>query len=460
LTARVFPLLLLGTLPAGTHVSSLYIAPLDPDARVLALLAIAAVAGAILVGLSPALQVARANLVLATRGELGPETHISRVRTALVGAQIATAVLCLVGATGLGGQATRMASAETGLDFDRVIDVRVPDDRRAAIAERLDEHRAIERVAVASRPPLTGELRTIRLVPSRSGTPVEETAAFMVVSSEYFPLLRIDLTRGRLFTEIEAVAQAPVVVVSRATAQRFWPGADPIGQTLDIRAADVSSQRPPVQGRVHVIGVAEDVVQGTLLHGMPATFVYFPTAIGASQPLSLLARGRSNAAATIDAIHAVIEDAYPDAAFETRPVRNLAALQVWAVGSFSTAAAIPGVVGLLLAFTGTYGVVAFVAAQRRREFGVRMALGATTTRIVRSMVGDALRIGVIGAGAGTLLAFAVSRAASSAFEFVPAFGPRPYVLAGAIVLGASVLAAWLPSARAARMDPAAALRAE
>ena len=88
-------MLLLATLPGGTHVSSLYIAPLDPDARVLALLAIAAVAGAILVGLSPALQVARANLVLATRGELGPETRISRVRTALVGAQIAAAVLCL-----------------------------------------------------------------------------------------------------------------------------------------------------------------------------------------------------------------------------------------------------------------------------------------------------------------------------------------------------------------------------
>ena len=86
LTARVFPVLLLGMLPQGTHVSSLYIAPLDPDARVLALLAIAAIAGAIFVGLSPALQVARANLVLATRGELGPETRISRLRTALVGA--------------------------------------------------------------------------------------------------------------------------------------------------------------------------------------------------------------------------------------------------------------------------------------------------------------------------------------------------------------------------------------
>lgn len=459
LTARVFPVLLLGTMPAGTHVSNLYIAPLDPDARVLALLAIAAVTGAILVGLSPALQVARANLVLATRGELGSDTRVSRVRTVLVGAQVAAAVLCLIGAIGLAGEATRMARAETGLDFERVVDVRVPDGRRAAIVRRLDTHPAIEGVAVATRPPLTGEPRTIRLVPSRSGSSVEETAEFMVVSPMYFPLLGIQLTRGRVFTEIEAAAQAPVVVVSRSTAQRFWPGADPIGQTLDIKPA-TSSERSPMQGQVHVIGIVEDVVQGTLLHGIPATFVYVPTALSTAQPLSLLVRGRGDVAATVDAVHQVMEEVDPNAAFDTRPIRDLAGLQVWAVGSFSTAASIPGIVGLLLAFTGTYGVVAFVAAQRRREFGVRMALGATPAGIVRGMVADALRTGAIGAASGALIAVALSRAASSALEFIPVFGARPYVIAGAIVLAASAIAAWLPSARAARMDPAAALRAE
>ncbi len=459
-TARVFPRLLLATLPGGTHVSSLYIAPLDPDARVLALLATAAVAGAILVGLSPALQVARANLVLATRGELGPETRISRVRTALVAAQIAAAVLCLTGASGLGGEVARMANADTGLDFARVVNVVVPDDHRAAIAQRLEEHPAIEGVAVATRPPLTGEVRTIRVVPSRHGPPVEETAGYMLASPGYFPLLRIDLTRGRLFTEAEAGAQAPVVVVSRATAQRFWPGADPIGQTLEMRSVEASREGQLPQGRLTVIGVVEDVVQGTLFHGMPATFVYFPTARGAAQPLSLLARGRGGVAATVDAIHATIEDAYPGVSLQTRPIRDLSALQLWAVGSLSAAAAIPGAVGLLLAFTGTYGVVAFVAAQRRREFGVRVALGATSARIVREMVGGALRTGVVGAGAGALLAFVGLRAASSVIEAIPTFGLRSYAMAGAIVLGASAIAAWLPSRRAARIDPAAALRAE
>lgn len=89
-----------------------------------------------------------------------------------------------------------------------------------------------------------------------------------------------------------------------------------------------------------------------------------------------------------------------------------------------------------------------------------MALGATAFGIVRGMLGDALRRGVIGAGASALLALALSRAASSALEFIQAFGPLSYLMAGAIVLSASVLAAWLPSARAALMDPAAAFRAE
>jgi hypothetical protein len=377
----------------------------------------------------------------------------------LVGGQIAAAVLCLIGATGLAGEAAHMASADSGLDFARVVDIRVEGDHHAEIARRLDAHAAIERIAVVSHAPLTGEPRTMRVVPSRSGVPVEESTTYVVASPEYFPMLSIDVTRGRLFTDVEAAARAPVVVISRSTAQRFWPGEDPIGQTLEIRPTAVPGS-PRSHKRGHVIGVVKDVVQGTLFHGIPATCVYFPTAIGAAQPLTLLARGRGDVAATIDAIHAAVDDAYPGVAFETRPIRDLAALQVWAVGSFSTAAAIPGVVGLLLAFTGTYGVVAFVAAQRRREFGVRMALGATKSRIVRNMVGDALRIGIIAVAAGALLAFALSRAASSVLEFIPVFGPGPYILASAIVLGASVIAAWLPGRRAARVDPSAALRAE
>ena len=168
------------TLPEGTHVSSLYIAPLDPDARVLALLAIAAVAGAILVGLSPALQVARANLVLATRGELGPETRISRVRTALVGAQIAAAVLCLIGANGLAGEVTRMASADTGLDFGRVVNVMragrsTRGDRTASRRASCDRARGGRNAPAAHRRASDNPPRPLAIWSAQ----VEETVGFM-----------------------------------------------------------------------------------------------------------------------------------------------------------------------------------------------------------------------------------------------------------------------------------------
>ena len=251
-------------------------------------------------------------------------------------------------------------------------------------------------------------------------------------------------------------------MISRATAQRFWPGADPIGQTLEMRlAADSSREGQLPQGRLNVIGVVEDVVQGTLFHGIPATFVYFPAARATTQPLSLLARGRGDVAATVDAIYATIEEAYPNAPLQVRPIRDLAALQVWAIGSLSAAAAIPG------ARWAASGVYRHLRCRRvrRRAAAPRVWRTGRARRDVRS---HRTRHGGRRASHRQRSAPALVRCWRSRcyapprplLELIPTFGLRSYVMAGAIVLGALVIAAWLPSARAARMDPAAALRAE
>ena len=132
----------------------------------------------------------------------------------------------------------------------------------------------------------------------------------------------------------------------------------------------------------------------------------------------------------------------------------------WTFQAFSTTASLLGVVGLLLAFSGTYAVVAFLVAQRTPEFGIRMALGATVRQIVSAMMNETLRVALIGLGAGLALAMAVVRALSAAIEIVPRFGPRPYVVGVLIVLVATMVAALLPSLRASRIDPSKALRAE
>jgi ABC-type antimicrobial peptide transport system permease subunit len=119
-----------------------------------------------------------------------------------------------------------------------------------------------------------------------------------------------------------------------------------------------------------------------------------------------------------------------------------------------------GVVGLLLAFSGTYAVVAFLVAQRTPEFGIRMALGATVRQIVSAMMNETLKVAMIGLGAGLALAMAAMRALNAVSEIVPRFGPRPYVVGVLIVLVATMVAALLPSLRASRIDPSKALRAE
>ena len=141
-------------------------------------------------------------------------------------------------------------------------------------------------------------------------------------------------------------------------------------------------------------------------------------------------------------------------------MRDLLGLVTWTFQAFSTTASLLGVVGLLLAFSGTYAVVAFLVAQRTPEFGIRMALGATVRQIVSAMMNETLKVAFIGLGAGLALALAAMRALNAVSEIIPQFGALPYVAGVGIVLAATMIAALLPSLRAARIDPSKALRAE
>jgi ABC-type antimicrobial peptide transport system permease subunit len=142
------------------------------------------------------------------------------------------------------------------------------------------------------------------------------------------------------------------------------------------------------------------------------------------------------------------------------PMRDLLGVMTWTFQAFSTTASLLGVIGLLLAFSGTYAVVAFLVAQRTPEFGIRMALGASVRQIVSAMMNETLRVALIGLGTGLALALAVIRGLNAVSEIVPRFGLRPYVVGVVIVLAATMVAALFPSLRAARIDPSKALRAE
>jgi predicted permease len=458
-TAWTFPRIVTATFPAGAEIVSQMLAPFEPDLRVVSFVMVAGFLAALFVGVSPAMQLTRASLVDAMRGQLGANARVSRVRNAFVMVQIATCVLFFVAAIALVVESRRMASSETGLDYERVLTVQAPADRRSALATELAARPDVEQVTAVWRPPLHSPMSLLRVTPAPGG--IQQSAGFMVVSPEYFAAMGVQLRRGRGFSLVEAEQHAAVVIVSDATARLFWPHQDPLGQKVDILPPASSAQRQPTVSQVTVIGVAEDVVNGTLLDGIARTSVYFPTTASSPDVKQLLVRTRGDAATAAGRIRAGLHAAHPTMTFEVVPLRLHAAVQVWSFRAFSTASGIPAVIGLLLSFAGVYGVVAFVMTQRTREFGIRMALGASAGDIMRSVVGDTVRTAFIAAALGVTATVATIRGAVAALLGVtPVVDPPIYAAGVAVVVLAAAAASLVPAMRAIHLNPSIALRAE
>lgn len=457
-TARAFPALIAGTFPDGIAPVEVFLIPLTPDLRVIGVLAAAAVASAVLVNLAPAFRVTRADLVKASKGEVALDIQRSRLRTALVATQIGACALFLVSATALIQESSRVATTDPGLPYDDVVDIRVAPRLRADVVSRLSGDPAVTRVAAAWKAPLLGELEPI--VVQASGSRIEHAVGFTAVAPEYFPLFDIDIVRGRPFTPREADDNAAVALVSAATAARLWPELDPIGQTLDVAPTSIGAERQPPHARVRIIGITEDVTNGMLIEGRDLTCVYFATTPDAAGEMAILARGYGDRDALRAAVSAAVEAVDRDAAYRIWSLADMVGGMVWVFTAFSATASLLGVLGLVLAFSGTYSVVAFLVAQRTREFGIRLALGATVSRIVIAIVRDTLGTGSLGLAAGVALAFAVSQLVAGNIPIISPFQPAAYLIGATVVLTATVAAALLPSIRTARIDPSSALRVD
>ena len=460
-TARAFPAIILATWPVGLAPVETILVPLDPDVRVMAFLAVAAVVSAVLITLAPTRRLSSMGLAHASRGEATSDVRGSRLRSGLVALQIGACVLFLVGAVGLLDESSRLANPQTNLSYERVALIGIDSRARAAVATRLSSERAVEQVAVTWKPPLiNGSLPTTRVTASASR--IAQSVGYTAVSPEYFTLFDVRIARGRTFTSAEAAEGAAVVLVSEATAAALWPGLDPLEQTLDV-AADPQgrSDRRLPRGPVRVIGVTEDVTNGSILEGLDGSCVYFPTDVRALTDMSLLVRARTDDVEALRlAVSTAVKEAAPETPFQVLALRSLVGLAAWIFQAFSVAASLLGVVGLFFAYSGTQAVVSFLMARRRREFGVRMALGASAGRIVSGMLIETSRITSIGLAAGLAVAAGLIRLFRASTAIMPDFGASPFVIGAAIVLVATAVAAVLPLGAVARIDPAQALRSE
>ena len=458
-TARLFPAVILATWPASVVPLDNILVPLDSDWRVMAFLAAASILSAVLITLAPAARLAGLRLSQASRGQASSDARGSRLRSGLVAMQIGACVLFLVAAVGLLDETSRLANPQLNLSYERVATINIDPTVRDAVATRLASDARVEQVAASWKPPLMGSLPTTLV--TASGTRIAQSAGYTAVSPEYFTMFDIQIVRGRAFTPAEAAAGSAVAIVSEATAVALWPGLDPLGQTLDLAAIPEGRSGRRLHDRVRVIGVTEDVATGTILDGIDPTCVYFPTDMRAPTDVSLLVRSRTaDVEGLRPAVAAAVKAVAPEATFQVFSMRTAVGAGAWIFRAFSVTASILGIVGLLFAYSGTHAVVSFLVAQRTREFGVRMALGATAWQSVRGMLVQTSRTAFIGLAAGLAVAGGLVRLFSASAAMMPDFGARPFVVGAAIVLVATAVAAMWPLRNAARIDPAQALRTE
>jgi putative ABC transport system permease protein len=439
----------------------------EVDAPVLVFAALVACVSSMLASLAPAVVATRTDARLAwqtgLRGASGGSS--ARVRATLVVIEVAATVVLLVGAALLGRSLGELLDTDLGVTTDGVmtaaLDLSLGRDlseaRQLEIAEALEQRvtalPSVLAAGVGSGLPPTTEVMRVSFVLTNDANPsgVAHMVTSVPASAGYFTALRIPLLRGRHFADGDGPAAPPVVVLNREAARRFFGDDDAIGRTLPD---------PGTDSVMTVIGVVENVkYTGIASPAEPA--IYRPFGQSPFRVVVLVARTSGDPAAIAADLRRTIRDYDPDIS-----IASLQPLTGWV----SDAVAEPrfravllsaiGSVALLLAAIGLYGVIACSVVQRTTEIGVRVALGARVSDVVRMVVGEGLRLAVMGAALGLAGAYVAARLLGSALYGVTPTDALSYTSAVAGLLLVALLACFIPARRAARTDPAVALRAD
>ena len=436
-----------------------YIRPvaLTPDARLFAFVVIAAVASAIGFGLAPAVQSTRPGIVHATRGDFASNLRPSKLRGGLVVAQIGMSALLLVTAGVLLSAARNTDAIAPGMRTSGVVQMVLPDASRNRTLDLLRRDAGVEAIASSSRHPLDGILSDVNV--EASGDSLRR-AKFNAVSPEYFGVLDIEVRRGRVFTSAEASGRQSVVVVSQGAANQFWPNADPIGRRLRWTLPGASGDSAgAVFHESTVVGVVSNVSPGWIGLSREWPLLYFPRPLDAAEGV-ILARVSDAGEAAVAKLDAALTRDDSAAVQDIHSMTASLELQRYPFHAAYSIASALGLIALMLTITGVYGVVAYVVAQRTREFGVRLALGATARNVVGLALRQLMRLAVAAVAGGALIALAMSRYLASQLTFVDAYSVAGYATGIGTVLVACVVAAYVPSRRAGTINPIEALRSD
>jgi len=447
--------MLVGTLPR--------VATAAIDGRVLAVACGLSLVSGFFFGVTPALRASRRDVIAGLSGARGSVEHLSRdtVRRTLMVGEIALSFVLLVAAALLAESYLRLVNVPKGFNPDDLITARVwlPSTRYAtdaaqnAFFDRLTERLAGDfgprAVTLTSDLPIEGgTYGSVGLTNPRfpdGATHVEKR----IVSSNYFDVLKARLVRGRFFQPSDVPSTQSVVVVNETFA-REWLEGDPMGQSVAFSWG--------VNGTQTVVGVVADVREGGL-DEQPKAAIYISRAQRPNSDMHIIVRTSRAASEVMKLLRASVADldvalpvidvrsADEIVAASTRPQQLTGSV----IGAFAVSA-------LVLAAIGLYGLISYSVVQRRQELGVRAAIGARPRDLIRLVLGQSLRVTVIGIVLGASAALAVSRLLSAQLFGVGDRDPRVYAAVAVLILVVALLASALPTLRATRANPLDALR--
>jgi putative ABC transport system permease protein len=447
-----------------------YIHPgMEPRVALFTVLVTAAVG--LLLGLAPAAQVRPENLHDAFK-QGSAQSSGSRggkgFRGILVIAEVAFATLLLIGAGLMIRSVQELAAIRPGYDTEHLLTLRVNLPRLAAgtdaaaavtsreVLRRVGQVPSVTGVAAASDVPLAGSAATFYTAEGQPPVTAQNVprAYLHRVTPEFFKTFRIPILAGRTFNESELNAASDAVIVTEAVVKRFWPGQNPIGKR--VKFGGLGSKNP----WMNIVGVINDMKYRALPNNPtndPDLFLPFTERRG----FALFVRTPLDPASLAPAVRKVLRDAEPGAViYGVATMSELASRETararftgWLMGIFAASA-------LVLAMIGIYGVMSYSVSRRTQEIGIRMALGAARSEVMRLVVANGMTLIAIGLALGVGAAFALTGLVSTLLYGVKPTDPLAFATAAAALAGVALVACLIPASRATRIAPASALRNE
>jgi predicted permease len=440
------------------------------DAWALLFTVMVSVVTGLLAGLVPAVRLTKVDLSDALKqgiGKTASDTAGRRTRGALVVVEVAVSLVLLVAAGLMVRTLGKLRGVDSGFDARDAVSmtVSISDTKYPTPERQIDVYdRMLERVralpgieaagAVSGLPGMGGSTQPVAI----EGEPVvpmseQPEFAMRVITPGYLQAMRIPVRRGRDLDARDAAERTPVVLVSEAFARRFWPDGDPIGRRLTL------SFFPGVVREV--VGVVGEVKQQGPAMLEPTPTVYAPLAQMHHTNLSFVVRPKAPSASLVKEVIGAVQQIDPEQPVtDLLTLRALLDLSVIERRTTMLLLAAFAAFAVVLASIGLYGVLAYGVRQRVQEIGIRIALGARRADVLWMILGQGLRLTIVGLAVGTAGALAVTRLLSELLFGVPPSDPITFASVAALLCGIAAVACWLPARLALRVDPMVALRNE